>query len=293
MLSKREIVNTLDDHGNKIKLAVIRPGHKIMQEANMHYNLKVSSLIRQGAENKERLLLRSELDEYMEKTGLWSQADVSNMQQYGIRIRAIELALQKGGIKLSQARQLALEMSKLRQKMMNLYNKKQQLDSVTVESVADIYRYGFLMVKCVVWEEDGKPFFVDYDDYMDRGDSTAAIDTSKQLAKMVYGLDSDITESLYENKWLINHGFMDKSGRLTNQEGKFVDLEGKLIDENGNFIDQEGRRVDKNGILVNDDGSFVVEDPKPFLDDEGKPITTNKPKKSKSNKKKKATAKAS
>lgn len=290
MSNKREIVDTFDQDKNKLKLAVIRPGNRITQDANMQYNMKVSSLIRQGSDGGERLLLRSELEEHMIRTGLWSKDDALKMEKIGIRLRAIELMLQKGGIKISNARNLAVEMSQLRMKSMSLYNKKQQLDSATVESVAENHKYGFLMTKCVVYADDGKPFFVDYDDYIDRGDTIAAIDTSRCLAKMVYGLDSNVNHSFFENRWLLEHKFMNESGRFTDQEGNFVDQNCKRVDKAGNFVNEKGMLVNKNGILVNKDGSFVVEDSKPFLDDNGDPIvekaknkkkTTNKKRKSK------------
>ncbi len=286
MSNKREKIDTFDEDKNKLELAVIRPGHKIMQDANMQYNMKVSTLIRQGSGDGERLLLRSELEDHMIKTGLWSNDDAVKMERLGIRIRAIELMIQKGGIKLSNAKNLAIEMSQLRIKMMELYNKKQQLDSATVECVAEAYKYGFLMTKCVVYAKDGKPFFLDYDDYMERGDSVAAIDTSRCLAKMVYGTEGNINKTLFENRWLIENKFMNESGRFINEDGHFVDQQGKLVNKKGAYVSDKGDLVDKNGIFVNKDGTFVVEDPKPFLDDSGNPIV-DKTKKKVSSKKKK------
>lgn len=272
MINKREIIKTYDQEGNQIELAVIRPGHRIMQDANMKYNLKVSELIRQASTGGERLLLRSEVENHLIKTGIWGKDDALKVEKLGIRIRASELVLQRGGIKLNEARQLAIEMAALRNEMVNLYNKRQQLDFATVESVAEQFKFGYLMTKCVVMPSDGKRFFSNYEDYMDKGDHLAVIEAAKCLAKFVYGLEDDLSMNLYENRWLKDHDFVDSQGRLLNRDGKLVDKEGRVIDRSGRFVDKDGKFVDKKGSRVDGFGNFVINDPKPFLDDDGNPI---------------------
>jgi hypothetical protein len=275
MSSKRELIKTIDNEGKVLELAVIRPGHKNMQDANMRYNLKLSRLIREAANGGDRLLLRSEVENHLIKTGIWTNGDVLAMERYSLRIRAIQLIIQKGGIKLSEARKLALEMSTLRAKIMELYNKKQQLDFATVEAVAENDKFAFLMTCCVVYADKGDMFFKDEDDYIERGNETAVVDAAKCLAKMVYGLNDDITMSYYENKWLKEHGFIDNAGRLTDSDGNFINEDGKRVNEIGQFIDKDGNLVDKSGIKVDKDGNFVLDNSKPFLDDNGEPIIKN------------------
>lgn len=279
MESKRQIIDTVDINGEPLKIAVVKPGHKLMQDANMVYNLKRSKLIRKAASGEERLLLRSEVEEYLIKTGIWTNNDVINIEQYSIRIRAIELMLQKGGIKLNDARRLALEMSSLRARILELYNKKQQLDSATVEAVAEDDKFSFLITKCVVYAIDGKFFFSSQEDYLERGNEIAVVDAAKALAGILYGVKEEVSQNFYENRWLKNHNFIDKFGRLVDKNGDFVDKEGKKVNDAGRFIDAEGNLIDKNGIKIDEDGSFIVTNPKPFLDDNGEPIIKEKNKK--------------
>ncbi len=287
MENKRKIIDTVDNEGKPLKIAIVRPGHKLMQDAKMAYNLKCSELIRKAVDGGQRLLLRSEVEDYLIKTKIWTNDDVLKIEKYGLRIRAIELVLQRGGIKISDARKLALEMSSLRAKILELYNKKQQLDSATVEAVAENDKFSFLMTKCVVSIEDGKPLFVNEDDYLERGNEIAVVEAAKCLAGIIYGLKEEASMSFYENQWLKDHNFIDKMGRLVNKDGAFVDQEGKKVNEAGQFIDTEGSLIDNNGIKVDKDGNFIVSNPEPFLDDDNKPIVETKTKTRKTNKNKK------
>jgi len=282
---KREIVKTVDQNGEPLELAVIRPGHKITQECDKAYNLKISELIREGTKDGQRLLLRSEVEDHLVKNGIWSAKDALEMERFGLRIRALELMIRKGGIKLSEARKLAIEMGNLRNRIIELYEKRQQLDSATVESFAENYRFGVMMVKCVVHADTGKPFFNNYDDYMERGDQVAAIDTAKILADIIYNLDKNSKMNLFENRWLKEHNFINEDGRYVDQDGRFVDQNGRRVDENGRYIDENGNFVDINNIKLTKDGDFLIENAKPFLDDNGEPITPKpEPKKKKAKK---------
>ncbi len=285
MESKRKIIDTVDNEGKPLKIAVIKPGNKLIQEANMVYNLKCSELIRQAADGGQRLLLRSEVEDYLIKTKIWTNNDVSNIEKYSVRIKAIELMLQKGGIKLSDARKLALEMSSLRAKILELYNKKQQLDFATVEAVAENDKFSFLMVKCVVSAEDGKSFFINEDDYLERGNEVAVVEAAKHLAGVIYGVKEEVNMNFYENKWLKDHKFIDENGRLIDKDGSFVDRDGRKVNEAGKFIDDKNNLVNKDGIKIDENGNFIVPNPEPFLDDENNSTTKTKKKTKKTKRK--------
>lgn len=48
------------------------------------------------------------------------------------------------------------------------------------------------------------------------------------------------------------------AGYLKNPVGGKVDENGNLIDDKGNFVDWDGNRIDENGYLLNEDGSYQV-----------------------------------
>ncbi len=285
MDKKNEVlVETKDDEGNDIKLIVKRPGHRIMQEALVAYNGHMAKLIREGNVVQEPLMLRAELDEHMRSRGIWSSEEDKRFADITIEIRALELLLQRGGIKLSQGREIALRMRGLREEILVLFNKRNQLDSITIEAVAEICKFAFLMTKCVL-TENKTVYFANVEDCLDRGESQAAIESSIVLSSMVYNTDTP-SAALYENEWLKDYDYLNKDGKLTDRKGRLVDSEGKLIDKDGRFIDENGKFVDIKGNPVNQEGDFIV-DSNPFIDDDtGKPIKLKTKAKSKKRKRK-------
>lgn len=290
MESKRQVLETVDAVGQPLKLIISTPNHKVSQEANMAYNLKVSSLIRRGVQGKERLLLRSEVEAYLLSAGVWTIEDTQKLQQLSIEIRAAELAIQRGGIALTEARRMALEMGEKRTEIMALVGKRQQLDSATVESVAENYKFAILATKCIRYADDNKLFFSGYDDFMNRGGEDGVVAACELLAEMVYGVARDIQDNLFESRWLKKAGFVDDTGRLVNKDDHLVDEDGRLVDDQGRFIDENGDFVDLHGVRVTETGDFCCTNPKPFTDDDGNEVDVClhepvKPKKTKATKK--------
>lgn len=264
------VVNTKDKNGNDLKLKVIRPNNRIAHIANMAFNRKQAELIREGGKDG-RLLLRSELESELEKLGVWTREDKLRMEKIGIELRTHELLLQRGGLSLNDGRSLAIKMNELRIELFQLYNKRQQFDSSTIESVAADYRFDVMVSECVFYENDQK-YFKNYDDYLDKGNDVASVDAAKQLAQMVYGYDPNFSSKFFENKWLKSAKFVDDQGRFVNKEGKFVTKDGQLINIDGKYLNENGQFVDENGNLVNDLGDFLVNDPKPFIDENGNDV---------------------
>jgi hypothetical protein len=264
----KEYLLAKSEDGVDVEIYVISPTHKIIQDASLIYNMKVASLIRGGKNVNERLLLRAEVEEYLEKFNIWTNEDRLRMEQLGLRIRSIELLMKKGGIKLSEGRQLTIETGRLREQMLQLYNKRQQLDSATIESVAENHRFNFLISQCVFKKSTEQPYYGSFTDYLNRSFEQVAITGAKKLAEMLYGLSDNIKDTLFENKWLKKAGFVNDDGKYIDKQGRLTDIDGRRINENGRFIDEEGNLVDKHGNSVDQSGDFLVVESQPFIDDE-------------------------
>ena len=70
-----------------------------------------------------------------------------------------EYKLQKGGIKLNQARSVALDMGDKRNDMVELLSSRTDLDSNTCEGKADAARFNYLFACCLVYDETGEALF--------------------------------------------------------------------------------------------------------------------------------------
>lgn len=306
MDNKRTIVETVDEEGKPLKLAVLRPANRVVQEANMAYNLRMAELIRNGAKDEsKRLLLRNELEKYLLDMGLWGKKDSLEVEKLATEIRAYELALKKGGIKLSEARVIAIEMAEKRQLILGKYAARQQYDSATVESQAENFRFEFLLVKCLVFADTGKPFMNNNSEYIDRQDEIAVVSGAKTLANMVYGLDENMHKNMFEMKWLRDAGMIDDDGRYLDDKGDFIDKDGRHLNKDGRYINDEGEMVDTFGRHVDDQGNLLIDSSKPFIDDNtgkevvvvgiGEKTTANKKKvgaKKRKTRKKKTTTKS-
>ena len=86
-------------------------------------------------------LLRDQLESELRKRNLWT--DDREMEYQTLRREVLdgEFRLQKGGIKLKRAKELALEMSEKRAKMVDLLSSRTDLHSNTCEGKADAARF--------------------------------------------------------------------------------------------------------------------------------------------------------
>lgn len=260
--------------GKDTSFLIRSPSLQDQREATKVYNLSFSEAL------KAKAVVRAKLDDLLVDQGLWDAIKQAKFTELQSQILEGERKLAKGGISLSEAKNVALTMKKHREELRDLISVKTNLDTHTAEGQADNARFNYLVSACTVYKENNKPYFSNYEDYTNRASDPVAIAAAQNLAGMLYGLDNDYEEKLPENKFLRQYKFVDDKLRLINKDGKLVDIDGRLVDDNGRFINEKGEFVDKDGNLVNADGDYIV-DFKPFLDDDGKPIVMETPKEEK------------
>lgn len=287
-----EIIETVDKDNKKLKLVMKPLGHKILQEAQMVYNVKLTSLIKQSVSEDTKLLSRQQLEQHIATLGIWTEDDDKQFLKLQLELRSLELMLKSGGIKISEAKNIALKMKMKRAILLVLYNRHTQFDGITMESIADNEKFKFLITKCIMVAENDVPLFINIEDYEARQEEQAAIDAATTLASRLYGYDQHAEDKLVENQWLKQFEFADNQGRLINKDDKLIDIQGRLINENGRFIDEQGNLIDNKGRPVDEDGNFIV-DTKPFIDDDtGKPVVLKQKQKQKKKKSKKSNKKS-
>jgi hypothetical protein len=235
------------------------------REATKIYNQTFSEAL------KARAVVRAKLDDILVEQGLWDATKQAQFTKYQSDILDGEKKLAKGGISLSEAKNVALDMRKNRAELRDLIAVKTNLDTHTAEGQADNARFNYLVSVCTVYNDSKEQYFKNYEEYLNRSSDPVAILAAQNLAGMLYGLENDYEDKLPENKFLKQYKFVDDKLRLVNKEGKLVDEKGRYVDENGRFINEKGEFIDKDGNLVDLDGDYVVEF-KPFLDDEGNPV---------------------
>ena len=257
-------VQSEDNDGKKVTVIVKKPTGENNREAKAYYNQTFRAALESGA------LLRKRLGQYMEEQGIWDDAKEKQYQEVTKKILEGEKKLKTGGIKLTEARDLAISIKNSREEFKELIGERTMMDANTAEGQADNAQFNCLVAACTV-DETGERVFKDLDDYEKNADQPFAVAAAEKLAEFVYNLSEDYDSTLEENKFLKKFNFVNEDGR---------------------FIDEDGYFIDRDGVPVDEEGNYLI-DTQPFLDDDGKPILVEEEKPKKKTTRKKAETSAS
>jgi hypothetical protein len=285
---KERLVKSTDNEGNPVEVVVKRPDAGDYRDSQVAYNKEFRKALDSGG------LLRHKLVEYMEEQGIWSEDKQKKNDEYVAKIRTKEEKLKGGGIKLSDAKEIAMELRNDRAAFQAFLAERNALDGNSVEGQADNARFADLILRCVKNASTKLPLFASQDDYDAVSTEPYVIEACGELANMLYGLDPDYAQNLEENKFLKEFKFVNDDLRLVDNDGNFVDIDGKLLNEDGRYIAYRTEKGRKNKdpdelYFVNREGEEVIEvtnsdgekewikkdlaERKPFLDDDGSPIS--------------------
>ncbi len=247
-------------------LEIIKPTTDILDEAYKVYNTAFANAI------KSKALLRAKLDDFVREQGLWDEGKEAEVNRITKEIRDSQIALSKGGIKLAQAKEIALKIRRLRNEFRSLVSVKSDLDTHTAEGQADNARFNYLVATCTVYNDTKKPVFKDLADYNSSSSQPTAIAAASKYAAIAYDLKDNYEADLPENKFLREFKFVDENLKLVDKEGNWVDEDGRKVDKDGYYINDSGERTDVDGNLVDEKGEYKVTR-QAFLDDDGNPIS--------------------
>lgn len=269
------------EHGGT-KYLLLRPTVKQQQVANKLRSQTFNEALSNGD------LLRDQLDAALRKKGEWNNEREQEYQELRDEIVEYEHTLQKGGIKLTSAKDIALEMADKRERMVDMLSSRTELDNNTCEGQADAARFNALFAECLVYEETREKYFPGgVDEYMAASSDAVAIKGATEFYYFLSGSES-LDDSLPETQFLKKFKFVDVKNRLIDDNGKLINRDGKHISVDGKFIKWTGDGeddfiyVDSKGRSVTEEGEYDLE-ASPFLDDDGQPIVleSEKPEKPK------------
>lgn len=253
--------------GKEVELTFKDADAATLTEASRVYNKTFAELLESGG------MLRKKLAATLKAQGLWSDEQQEELEAIQKQIVEKEHRLHLGGMKATEGRDLALEISADRAKQAALLSSYNEYDNVTVEGQADNARFNYLVYCATVYSKNKKRYFASFDDFVSYKDPVAFVAASK-YAKEYYNLDEDFESSLPENQFLKKFKFVDEDLRFVNSDGKLVDRDGNLVNEDGQRVDENGNLLDLYGYKRTEDGGFA-EEAQPFLDDDGKPVAVD------------------
>lgn len=194
----------------------------------------------------------------------------AELDKIGQDLRVIEFKLRKGGVPLwGEARNLALEAKRLRNRESELYSEMTSLDNQTADAQAETAYINFLLSECVF--HNGRKYYKDVNDVLSRGREEGSNEIAIEAMKVFYNWKPEEITDNFENKFLVDNGLakvVEKDDRkyllMLDKQGRFVDDEGRLIDDEGRFINEKGEFIDRWGNSVDKDGNLVVKESLPF-----------------------------
>lgn len=237
------------------------PSNLQLKKAGLVANKAFAEAVNSGC------LLKAKTEKVLRDQGLWGEEQIKELKEITERILANELKLKKGGIKRSEAKDIAFSMREDRYKQTELLGVLNSLDSKTAEGVSTDARFDYLASVCIV-DEENQPLCKNLDDYQERaanGDNLIN-EAALEFSSLFFGYDKDWQLKLEENKFFKEQGMVDENFRLINKEGQLVNRKGQRVNESFQLINEEGKAINDEGKLVDEDGNELVEFTA-FLDD--------------------------
>ena len=272
-MSNQEQEVTLEN-GDKVTIYVKKPSNEIISGADIHRAKRWNECIR------DDIITKKELATLMEKRGIWDKSKSDKEDDISSKITTLEKDLYRGRNgkkpKVSEGKELALEMKKLRIELRNLISERLSLEENTAEALSDNARFDYFVAHCTFYKDSDKRVYNSVEDYNSKSSDTIAFTAASMLGNILYNLDSDFEKNLPENKWLSTFNLSDDKGNLVNSDGQQVDSEGRVINELGHFLDEKGNRVDANGVPLDEDGNYLLVDYENDLEPPKKKTTRKK-----------------
>jgi hypothetical protein len=250
-------MRTKIEKDGKILGYVIKPTHKEYAGAKLASSKAFREAVESGA------FFRAKIHQVMIDQGLWDDKKEQELQEIAKKIKENVNKLKLGGIKKSEGKKLALEVQKLRMEQALLLTETRQQDAFTIEGQAENASFDYLVSVCTVDEEENK-IFKNLEDYKNRAEEDIAFLAAKELYNILYG-DNSWEKELPENKFLLEHKFVDADLKLVNSEGQHVTYDNQLLDEKGRLVNSSGKLIDREGNEIDENGNLL--NAQPFLDD--------------------------
>jgi hypothetical protein len=257
------------------EFAVVRPNLQLLNEANKLRSKIFTQLFEAGT------MLRQQVDTHLKDRNIWNEKLQAEYDAIQSEVIEDTQKLERGGIKLNDARQIAIDIAEKRQTLVSMLVDRSDLDNLTCEGQADNERFNFLFANCLVYNDTGEKVYPNgLEDYMKNTSTDVAIKGATEFYYLMSNSES-LDDQLPENKFLKKFNFVDDQMRFTERgTGRLITKEGKYIDEDGFYIaynaDGSTYHVDIDGNKVEHKVASGEEGSKnefsPFLDEDGTPL---------------------
>lgn len=253
----KKVFKIKDENGQDVELAIKKPTGEIRVKSQLVYNRSFREALETGS------ILKRNLDSEATKLGLWDENKQKEVEDLQKQHRDLEAKLRSGAYSFEtkeEARKCALEMRKLRWKIMEVARSKDDLYSTTAESYADEARLKYFISQCCIYNDTGKTYYKSYDDFLSQSESEIAKQALSNYFELMVDEMGNIENDWMEIQWLKNNGYMNDKNQLIDSNGRAIDEDsGLFIDDKGRFINSNNEYIDIEGRLLDEDGNLKVE----------------------------------
>lgn len=220
----REIIK---EDGSKVEIYIRKPTNGELTKAEK-VRVKQWSKFKSDPD----IMSKIQLNRYLEDRGIWDKQKEKERLTLEKSIAELQDKLTRPGkkkVKLSEARNTAIELRKKRIEYRDLISEKIELESNTTESLADNARFDFLVTCCTFYKDSDEKVYNSVGDY--ENDSTdTAFTAAAALGQLLYNLTDSFEATLPENEFLIKQKLADKNNlALTDFDGNYVDEDFNVI----------------------------------------------------------------
>jgi hypothetical protein len=295
-MKDEKIITVKDSSNNNINLIIRKPNALDHRESQIEFNKAWRIALESGA------YFREKLNDYLIKEKIWSEDKQKQYERYASDINKKEALLKKGAMPLKKARNMAVELKRLRADFRELISERVVYDNNTVEGQAENARFDAFVVSCVLHAENRQRVFESVEDYNLRSAEPMAVQAATELASLIYSL-----ETSFEDNFLSKYKLVDSEGRLINKSNHLISIgldgEERLIDSKGNYVkyDEDGKQyfvdysgnkadpkpedefqpfIDEDGTLLDAEGNVIIVETEEIPEEniEEKPLKKNKKK---------------
>ena len=152
-MSSNEKEVELED-GTKVTIYVVKPSNQVISQADIHRAKRWNECIR------DNVITKKELKTLMEDRGIWDKSKSDKEDEIGSKISDLEKKLYRGEggkkPKVSEGKNLALEMRRLRSELRELISERLGLEENTAEALADNARFDYFVANCTFYKDSEK-----------------------------------------------------------------------------------------------------------------------------------------
>jgi len=273
-IKEKDVDVELED-GEVIKIVVRRPNSSQLTKAQKIGAKSWTESVRDG------LFTKLTLNKFMKENGIWNEEKEDQQNKITEQIQSLEreIALGVNGkkLKVSQGKEKALEIRRLRNQLRELISEKIGLEANTAEGLSDNAKFNYLVAGCTYYPT-GEKVYNNLAEYEEKSDDPVAFAAAAALGEMIYNLDKSYEEGLPENQFLKRFKLVDDDLSLIDKDGNKIDVDGTKVNDKGWLINDEGQRVDREGNLLSDAGQILLQ---ADYEDDVNDVEPEKPKKTK------------